>query len=60
MQILHALTDFASTGTGRVKRLKLSGDLRLRVGNYRVRFEGTWDGSYRILQVRKREDACRT
>jgi mRNA-degrading endonuclease RelE of RelBE toxin-antitoxin system len=39
LEILHSLTDYADSGKGQMKRLKGSGDLRLRVGDYRVRFE---------------------
>ena len=39
MRILAAIHLFAQTGTGDVKKLKgESGELRLRVGDYRVRF----------------------
>jgi mRNA-degrading endonuclease RelE of RelBE toxin-antitoxin system len=39
LEILHALTDYAASGKGLIKKLKGIGDLRLRVGDYRVRFE---------------------
>jgi len=32
--ILHALTDYAESGKGQIKKLKGSGDLRLRVRDY--------------------------
>lgn len=59
LQILHALTDFAGGGSGQIKSLKGSGDLRLRVGDYRVRFEIVGDGAYRILRVGHRREAYR-
>ena len=59
LQILHALTDFASSGKGQIKKLKGSGDLRLRVGDYRVRFEVVLEDTYRILRVSHRRDAYR-
>jgi mRNA interferase RelE/StbE len=58
--ILRALTDYASSGQGQIKRLKGSGDLRLRVGDYRVRFEVVERDTYRVLQVRHRREAYRT
>jgi len=39
LKILHELSDYASSGKGQIKKLRGSGDLRLRVGDYRVRFE---------------------
>ena len=61
LRILHALTGMADEGKGRLKKLKGSGDLRLRVGDYRVRFEMDDDDTdtYRILQVKKRSEAYR-
>jgi mRNA-degrading endonuclease RelE of RelBE toxin-antitoxin system len=59
LQILHALTDYASSGQGQIKKLKGSGDLRLRIGDYRVRFEMAEEGTYRILRVRHRREAYR-
>ena len=38
LDILHSLTDYATSGKGQVKKLKGSGDLRLRVGDWRVLF----------------------
>ena len=60
LQILHALTDYASSGKGHVKKLKGSSDLRLRVGDYRVRFEMVEEDTYRILRVRHRREAYRS
>ena len=59
LQILHALTEYASSGKGQLKVLKGSGDLRLRVGDYRVRFEMVDRQTYRILRVRHRREAYR-
>ncbi len=59
LRILHALTAFAESGGGEVKALKGSGDLRLRVGDYRVRFEVAGDGGYRILRVGHRREVYR-
>jgi len=60
LQILHALTDYASGGKGQIKKLKGSGDLRLRVGDYRVRFEEVEEDAYRILRVGHRREAYRS
>ena len=60
LHILHALTEYARRGKGQVKRLKGSGDLRLRVGDYRVRFEMLEDGTYRILRIAHRREAYRS
>ena len=60
LAILHALTDYADTGQGQVKKLKGSGDLRLRVGDYRVRFEMAEEDTYRILRVGHRKEAYRS
>jgi mRNA-degrading endonuclease RelE of RelBE toxin-antitoxin system len=59
LRILHTLTDFAESGSGQIKSLKGSGDLRLRVGDYRVRFEVAGDGVYRILRVGHRREVYR-
>ena len=59
MEILHALTRYGNTGEGDVKRLRVFGDFRLRVGDYRVRFERQQDGTLRILQVKHRREAYR-
>jgi mRNA interferase RelE/StbE len=60
LEILHSLTDYANSGKGQMKRLKGSGDLRLRVGDYRVRFEMIDEGRYRILRVQHRREAYRS
>jgi mRNA interferase RelE/StbE len=59
MSILRALTDYAGRGKGRIKRLKGSGDLRLRIGDYRLRFEVIDGDSYRVLRVTNRREAYR-
>jgi len=58
-QILIALTEYAKTGEGDLKRLKGSLDWRLRVGDYRVRFEALPDDVFRILHVRHRRESYR-
>ena len=57
MEILHALTDYAETGQGDVKRLRGSTDWRLRVGDHRVRFEVLPGDILRILHVKHRREA---
>ena len=60
MRIFAALHRFAKTGDGDVKRLKEeSGELRLRVGDYRVRFTEEPDQSLHIHSVRHRREAYR-
>ncbi len=39
LRILRALTRYGNNGEGDVKLLKGSSDFRLRVGDYRIRFE---------------------
>jgi mRNA interferase RelE/StbE len=59
MRILSALHRLADTGQGDVKRLKGSSEeLRLRVGNYRVRFQDLGD-SIVVLAVKHRREAYR-
>lgn len=48
LEILHALTRYGHTGAGDVKHVRGSTDLRLRVGDYRVRFEILESGTLRI------------
>ena len=60
LQILLALTEYASSGKGQIKKLKGSGELRLRVGDYRVRFEVFEEDAYRILRVGHRREAYRS
>ena len=59
MRILTGLHRFAETGEGNIKKMRGEQDeLRLRVGDYRVRFE--LDGeTVRILPVRNRREAYR-
>ncbi len=59
MEILNALTHYAKTGEGNIKRLRGSGDWRLRVGDYRVRFELLPGDVLRILHVKHRREAYR-
>jgi mRNA interferase RelE/StbE len=60
MRILTAIHRFAESGVGDVKELKgQSGELRLRVGDYRVRFTSEDDGTIRIHAVRHRREAYR-
>jgi mRNA-degrading endonuclease RelE of RelBE toxin-antitoxin system len=60
MRILTTLHRFALTGEGDIK--KLQGDpteLRLRVGDYRVRFTEEPDSTLLIHSVRHRSEAYR-
>jgi mRNA interferase RelE/StbE len=60
MRILTAIHRFVESGAGDVKELKgQSGELRLRVGNYRVRFTYDSDDTIRIHAVRHRREAYR-
>jgi len=60
MRIFFGLQRFAETGEGDVRKLKgESGELRLRIGDYRVRFSEDADGTLRIHYVRHRKDAYR-
>ncbi len=59
LEILHALTEYSNAGGGDVKRLRASTDWRLRVGDYRVRFEILPGDILRILHVRHRREAYR-
>jgi mRNA interferase RelE/StbE len=60
MRIFTAILRFAETGAGDVKVLKgQSGELRLRVGDYRVRFTEEGDDTIRIQAVRHRSEAYR-
>ncbi len=60
LAILHALSEYAASGKGQIKKLKGSGDLRLRVGDYRVRFEMAEEDTYRILRVGHRKEVYRS
>jgi mRNA-degrading endonuclease RelE of RelBE toxin-antitoxin system len=60
MRIFTTIQRFAETGEGDVKDLKGEfGELRLRVGDYRVRFTNEADGTIRIHAVRHRREAYR-
>lgn len=60
MRILTAIHRFAESGAGDVKELKgQSGELRLRVGDYRVWFTNDPDDTIRINAVRHRREAYR-
>jgi mRNA interferase RelE/StbE len=60
MRIFAALHRFAEIGEGDVRKLQgTSGELRLRVGDYRVRFTQKADDSIQILAVLHRKDAYR-
>ena len=60
MRILATLHRFAETGEGDIKKMQGdSGELRLRVGDYRVRFTEEPDDTLRIHSVRHRKDAYR-
>jgi mRNA-degrading endonuclease RelE of RelBE toxin-antitoxin system len=60
MRIFAALHRFAETGEGDIKKLQGdSGDLRLRVGDYRIRFTEEPDNVLLIHSVRHRREAYR-
>ena len=60
MRILNALDRFARTGEGDIKKLQGdSGELRLRVGDYRVRFNEDPPGMLHIHAVLHRSEAYR-
>ena len=60
MRILTALHRFAETGEGDIRKLQGgSGELRLRVGDYRVRFTEESQEALVIHTVRHRSDAYR-
>ncbi len=59
MRLLTALHRFAETGEGDLKRLKgEGGELRLRVGDYRVRFTEESD-TLHVNRVLHRKEAYR-
>lgn len=60
IQILMALTRYGQTGEGDIKHLrgKLAGTRRLRVGDWRVRFQER-KGDIYILAVSHRSEAYR-
>jgi mRNA interferase RelE/StbE len=60
MRILGALDRFARTGEGDIKKLEgNTNDLRLRVGDYRVRFIENPPGTLYIHAVLHRSEAYR-
>lgn len=60
MRIFAALLRFAESGEGDIKKLQGdSSDLRLRVGDYRVRFTVEEEDELHIHSVRHRKDAYR-
>ena len=60
MRILTAIHRFAESGQGDVRELQgQAGELRLRVGDYRVRFSIDADDAIRIHAVRHRREAYR-
>ena len=61
MQILMALTRYGQTGEGDIKHLrgKLAGTRRLRVGDWRVRFQERKGNFVYILAVSHRSEAYR-
>lgn len=60
MRILTGLDQFARTGDGDVKKLQgETGELRLRVGDYRVRFVEDPPGTIYIHAVLHRSNAYR-
>jgi mRNA interferase RelE/StbE len=60
LRILHALARLVATGEGDVKRLQDIDppEFRLRVGDYRLRFQDRGDGIM-VLTVRHRREAYR-
>ena len=60
MRIFAALERFAETGEGDIKKLKgQSGELRLRVDDFRVRFSAGPADTLRIHSVHHCQEACR-
>jgi mRNA interferase RelE/StbE len=60
MRILTALHRFAETGEGDIKKLQGdSGELRLRVGDYRIRFTEEPRNTLHIHSVRHRSEVYR-
>jgi len=60
MRIFAALARFAESGVGDIKRLQgTAGELRLRVGDYRIRFTEEHGDMLHIHSVRHRRDAYR-
>ena len=60
MNILTSIHRLAASGTGRVKELRgQSGEKRLRVGDFRVRFTEEHPDTLHIHTVKNRKDAYR-
>ena len=60
LRILHIVARYLATGEGDVKKLQgESGELRLRVGDYRVRFTEEHPDTLRIHAVLHRREAYR-
>lgn len=60
MRIFTALHQFVESGEGDIKKLRGESDeLRLRVGDYRVRFTEGPDDTIQIHTVRHRSEAYR-
>jgi mRNA interferase RelE/StbE len=60
MRIFSTLVRFAESGEGDIQKLQGSAsELRLRVGDYRVRFTEEGENSLHIHSVRHRKDAYR-
>jgi mRNA interferase RelE/StbE len=60
IRILKAIHRFAETGEGDLKKLRgQPGELRLRVGDYRVRFTEDPPGTLHIHAVLNRREAYR-
>ncbi len=60
LRILHAIARYLASGEGDVKRLQdiEPPEMRLRVGDYRVRFHD-YVGSIRVLAVKHRRESYR-
>lgn len=60
MRIFAALHRFAQTGEGDIRKLRgEEGELRLRVGDYRVRFSEEVNGKLHVHSVRHRSESYR-
>jgi mRNA-degrading endonuclease RelE of RelBE toxin-antitoxin system len=60
MNILTAIHRLAEAGAGRIKMLKgEEGEMRLRVGDYRVRYTEEDEDAIRIHSVKDRKDTYR-
>ena len=60
LRILHAITRYANTGEGDVRRLKgAKSELRLRVSGWRGRIGPASGGGIRILPILARSQAYR-